>query len=125
MTTKQISAIIATLPVLENSFTIHEKLNSIQLEKEFRTVIENRMKHCQEMFLTNIDNAHSTASGQIVFGDDWHFSLPVYHALENALSQPMEQWSKLVWQQIIREQYISNSNNTVAFMYATEKLLVL
>lgn len=125
MKTKQLAAIIATLPVFENSFTIHQELNSAQLEEDFRVLIKNRMEHCQEMFLLNIDDAHSTSSGQIAFSDNWHFSLPVYQALEDALSQPMDQWSKLVWQQIIREQFLHNSRNIDAFMYATEKLLVL
>lgn len=126
MKSRQIMALIATLPVTESGYSTHSETSTIAIEKAFKEIIEARMQHCQRQLLDHVDDAVSTVSGQIAYDrtSKWHFSMPVYKALEEALEQPMSDWSKLVWQQIVRYSYDADINEHL-FGYATEMLLVL
>lgn len=92
-------------------------------ESEFRQVISNRITHCNNQLKSN--------EQFITYEDDWiitflngeHYSKPVMKALEDALTQNIEQWTSLVWQQIVRQLWEDNNRDKNLFYIATEILL--
>ena len=93
-------------------------------EYEFKQVISNRIAHCDNQLKNN---------GQfITYEDEWiitflngeHYSKPVMKALKDALVQDIEQWTSLVWQQIVRQLWEDNNRDRSLFYIATEMLLI-
>lgn len=96
------------------------------IESEFKTLIQTRIFRCVGSVIAARNNKKEISNyhNKCLFWDDKHFSVPVCDALEEALDQTIDQWSKLVWQQIVRL-YVDYNYNSQLFQYATEKLLVL
>ena len=91
-------------------------------ESEFKQVILNRIVHCNEQLKNNeIIDKNDTF---FFFKNGGHYSIPVIRALVDALMQNIEQWSSLVWQQIVRQLWEENNRNKNLFYIATEMLLV-
>lgn len=126
MKTKQIVAIIASIPNVAE-FSLHKDVNTQRIEQKCREIIKARMFHCQTELLNHLDEAEVALDRQIVHykKSGGHFSVPTYRELEEALTKPMQEWTKLIWQQIIRQMSTDIDHSTVVFQYATEKLLVM
>lgn len=97
--------------------------NRSELEISFKSIIAKRMKHCYDALTTKEIKSRSGSGLIIMFTDGTHFSYPVYEALDKALKQPMCKWDKLIWQQIVRQLYLSKDDKL--FNIATEYLFIL
>ena len=121
---KEVLKLIATLPSVE-SFRIYEAKQS---EKEyqvlFTTLLNNRINHCYEELKSHADEAKVNNNQTIVFWKDGHFSLPVFEELLAAKELKMEEWSIIIWQQIIRQMAIEQSTDADLYYVATEWLLL-
>lgn len=95
----------------------------LSYESKFKQIILNRITHCNEQLKNNeiIDKDDNF----FFFKNGEHYSIPVIRALIDALTQNIEQWSPLVWQQIVRQLWEENNRNKVLFYIATERLLVV
>ena len=121
---KEVLKLIATLPSVE-PFRIYEAKQS---EKEyqvlFTTLLNNRINHCYEELKSHADEAKANNNQTIVFWKDGHFSLPVFEELLAAKELKMEEWSIIIWQQIIRQMAIEQSTDADLYYVATEWLLL-
>ena len=121
---KEVLKLIATLPSVE-PFRIYEAKQS---EKEyqvlFTTLLNNRINHCYEELKSHADEAKVNNNQTIVFWKDGHFSLPVFEELLAAKELKMEEWSIIIWQQIIRQMAIEQSTDADLYYVATEWLLL-
>ena len=120
---KQIKRNIEDLPINEGAW-IARVFDKKEVQAKFKAIIESRMTHCFTKLLQNLSSAQVTDFGrQIVIFKGGHFSMPVYEALEEALGQDMEQWSALVWQQILRQMFEDNNRDFLLHQIATEGCL--
>ena len=95
-----------------------------QHERDFRKVINNRIVHCDKQLHRNVNNISHRDKYIIYFNNGEHFSIPVIEALDDALTQNIEEWSVLIWQQIVRQLWEDNNRDKNLFYIATEMLLV-
>lgn len=95
------------------------------LDRYFKSVITRRLYHCAASLISKCRRASKTPSGKyVMFDDNTHFSKPVYEALLSALETRCEEWSPLVWQQIVRQMHSEHSTDDEMFDIATEFFLV-
>ena len=121
---KEVLKLIATLPSVE-SFRIYEaKQSQKEYQVLFTTLLNNRINHCYEELKSHADEAKVNNNQTIVFWKDGHFSLPVFEELLAAKELKMEEWSIIIWQQIIRQMAIEQSTDTDLYYVATEWLLL-
>lgn len=74
-----------------------------------KTMLLMRMKHCEEGFMKNRFHAHLVAEDDIVMWKGGHFSFHTYEAMEEALTQDVEEWNSLIWAEVIIQiGYIKN-----------------
>lgn len=96
-----------------------------ELDKYFKSVITRRLCHCGTSLLSKYQNGAKTPSGEyVMFNDKTHFSKPVYADMLNALKVRHEEWSPLVWQQVVRQMHSEHSTDDDEFDIATEYFLV-
>lgn len=91
-------------------------------ESEFKQIISNRIAHCNEQLKNNEVIAED--DNFFFFKNGEHYSKPVMKALKDALVQDIEQWTSLVWQQIVRQLWEDNNRDRSLFYIATEILLI-
>ena len=115
---KELEDDIKALP--EGEYKYDRQLND---EPYFRDLLKKRLQHCGYSLKANLHKAKKQYD--TVFWDGGHFSRHLYKILEEALGAPMDSWSALVWQQIVRQMFLSNERYQRGFMYATEKMLLL
>ena len=121
---KEVLKLIATLPSVE-SFRIYEaKQSQKEYQVLFTTLLNNRINHCYEELKSHADEAKVNNNQTIVFWKDGHFSLPVFEELLAAKELKMEEWSIIIWQQIIRQMAIEQSTDADLYYVATEWLLL-
>lgn len=95
------------------------------LDRYFKNVITRRLFHCATSLISKCRRASKTPSGKyVMFDDNTHFSKPVYKALLSALEVRHEEWSPLVWQQVVRQMHSEHSTDNEMFDIATEFFLV-
>ena len=100
-------------------------IDPADLDTYFKRVITRRMCHCATSLLYKYKQASKTPSGKyVMFNDNTHFSKPVYEALLSALETHYEEWSSLVWLQVVRQMHSEHSTDDEMFDIATEFLLV-
>lgn len=106
-------------------------IDSNDIENRCKDIIRDRLNHCCNELLVNINTNKKIQKVcnnlyiDYCDGKRGHFSFPTYKALYEALDQSIDDWNKLIWQQIVRQMYISKKVDEECFMYATEALLVL
>ena len=93
-------------------------------DDKFRELIKNRLEHCENSLKDNLNHAYSTNSGLMIIWKGGHFSYPVYEALVQSLTIPTEEWSALIWEQIIRQMADEKCTDTQMYYIASEYLLV-
>lgn len=123
---EEISNVIRDIPYKE--CIEWSTIDQNKLETLFKSLIKARMEHCLSELEKWKDNpkTYTSCSGQIVcFPNGKHFSFPVYEQLEDALKLNMRYWDRLIWQQIVRHMYLSETKNIELFTYATDTLLIL
>ena len=99
-------------------------INTSSLERNFKTIIQQRINHCEKQYNDKIDENTYRNESIIYFSDGTHFSIPVYKFLKEALNKSMQEWNRMVWQQIVRQMYNNVERNETLFNIATEYLLV-
>lgn len=93
-------------------------------EDDFRKVISNRIKHCEDQLKNNKKSIIREDEYYIFFKNGEHYSKPVMKALVEALTQDINDWNALVWQQIVRQLWEDNSRDKELFYIATEHILI-
>ena len=95
------------------------------LDRYFKSVITRRLCHCAANLISKYGRASKTPSGKyVMFDDNTHFSKPVYEVLLSALDVRYEEWSPIVWQQIVRQLHAEHSTDDEMFDIATGFFLV-
>lgn len=122
MTSKEYSNLVKNLVVVDY-WTPEEQVTMKDYEHQFRQLIERRIQHCEEQLKANLHNANSLCDGQIIVWPRGHFSYPVYEALIDSHNMAIEEWSALVWEQIIRQMAREHSNNVIMYDIASEGCL--
>ena len=116
----EVMRLIANLPVAEDN--IREARPSLQeAENFFREVIKSRINHCVNNLKAHANEAKVASS--IVVWPTGHFSVPVYESLLEAQNLDWDDWSPLIWQQIIRQMAEEGCKNNIMFRIATELIL--
>ena len=118
MTKEEYSNLVKNLVVVDY-WTPEEQITMKDYEYQFRQLIERRIQHCEEQLKANLHLANSLCDGQI----GGHFSYPVYEALINSHNEVIEEWSALVWEQIIRQMAREHSINVIMYDIASEGCL--
>lgn len=93
-------------------------------DDKFRELIKNRINHCENNLKNNLHHARSTGRGQIIVWPGGHFSYPTYEALVQSLEMCIEEWSPLIWEQIIRRMADEKCTDTQMYYIASECLLL-
>ena len=95
------------------------------LDRYFKSVITRRLCHCAANLISKYWRASKTPSGKyVMFDDNTHFSKPVYEVLLSALEVRHEEWSPIVWQQVVRQMHSEHSTDDEMFDIATKFFLV-
>ena len=93
------------------------------LEGYFNRILRRRIIHCSYELEANLKRAK--IDGSCVFWKGGHFQFELYKMLLKAYCHNPENWDAIIWQQIVRQMYLSNERNDKAFMYATEKMITV
>lgn len=120
---KEIKDIISDLPKVAYYKTNEQTRGLLQMEPQFRDIIEARIHHCYSRLLENMDKAVVLYGGQTVCWEGGHFSVPVYKALIMSHEEKLLKWPAIIWQQIIRQMAQDKNTDMELINMATEMLL--
>lgn len=120
---QEVIDIIKTLPITDGA-TSNENIVSLnEAEKMFKQVINQRLDHCLQQLKDHAKDAVYVDGNDVIVWNGGHFYIPVYEALLEAQEQGINEWSPLIWQQIIRQMAIEGDYEPIYFNLATEFLL--
>lgn len=128
------AGIVIPLSIVENAIATIDDIKEMEkptnidpddLDAYFKRVITRRMDHCAISLLYKYAQASKTPSEEyVMFDDNARFSKPVYKAMLSALDTRHEEWSPIIWQQVVRQMHSEHSTDDEMFDIATEFFLV-